>query len=116
MADGLSLNIDFRTFSEMRVFLHRLVDAGIVRCLSPMRHELCDEPAVMVFWQDQAEYYPCCEHHIEHGEQWTGSTRVVDGYLSICVIPDKAREWLALQEPALQGRIELTEYERDPEG
>lgn len=100
-------------FGHARMIIHDLVRAGIVRCLSPHREDLCDNPATSVLWQDQAEWYPCCDQHADYGEQWTGSTHWNPSAFAILVIPDKCREWLKALKPEDRKQYKVRKYERE---
>ena len=76
---GVDLQRWFPTFQDLRGAAESLLLACALVCVSPERHERCDNPATAIFWQDQAEFYPCCAEHWPGGEQWTGSTRFPRG-------------------------------------
>ena len=111
---GLYLQIWVANFIDMKLFIDRCVRAGIVCCLSPERTQLCDNPATFVFWQDQAEWYPCCDEHDPGPPQWTGSTRFYPHHLELAVIPDKARAWLAGLSAEERSHITKHKYKREP--
>lgn len=96
---GLAICRDNLTgFNHARAVMNHLVSLRVVKCDS------CDEPAVTIFWQDQAEYYFRCHNHNIGGEQWTGSTRSNPNDIGVTAIPDLARAWyeaLAEEEKAL---------------
>jgi len=109
---GLFLRLWVANFPDMQLFIDRCVRAGIVRCLSPKRKDLCDNPATFVFWQDQAEWYPCCYEHDPGLSQWEGSTRFYPHYLELPVIPGKAMAWLAGLSAEERSHITKRAYER----
>lgn len=118
---GLSIKRFFDNFQDMRAFLEAMVNDGIVRCLSPERDELCDDPATRIFWQDQAEWYPCCDEHWPvywmyelYEGQWTGSTPFTPCIIDVPVIADKASEWLAKLPSDTRVQITTVKYVRQP--
>lgn len=122
--DGLSLRMPVRSFQQMKHFVERAVRAGVVVCVSPERQELCDNPATMIYWVDQAEWYPCCSAHNprlsyerDHpgwGDgQWTGHTRFYPYVLDLCVIPSKAEAWLATLSAEERSKIRKEWYVRE---
>jgi hypothetical protein len=76
---GVDLTRYTATFADLRCAAESLIQVRALVCVSPNRHTRCDEPATRIFWQDQAEFYPCCDSHWPGGEQWTGSTRFPRG-------------------------------------
>lgn len=112
--DGLSLKRWCTNFQDKKLFILACLDARILRCVSPYRDALCDEPAIQVTWQDEAEWYPCCSKHYDTGEQWTGHTRSGGGLVEVIVIPDKALAWLATLPADERAKITTEEYEREP--
>ena len=112
MKDGLSLQIFVHSFADMKYWIDRFMGAKILRCLSPMRKEMCDEVATKIFWQDQAEWYPCCPKHDPGPPQWTGNTHFSLHVMDLPVIPEKAIEWLNTLESEDRKRISIEEYER----
>ncbi len=113
--DGLTLGRFAPDLEQMKAFLYRCLEAGILPCTSPERTEQCDAPARSIWWQDGAEWYPCCDAHRPQGEEWTGSTRFQPGWLQLVVIADKAEAWLATLTSEEQGSIELERYVRSAE-
>ncbi len=110
--NGLSLKIFVQSFHDMKYWVDRFRYAGILRCLSPERDHLCDNPVSRIFWQDQAEWYPCCVEHWPGPPQWTGSTRFHPHVMDLPVIAQKALEWLKTLDPEDRKRIKTEEYER----
>jgi hypothetical protein len=90
--DGVQLKRWFSSFAEFRFFLRQLVRLQAVICLSPNRTERCDAPAIGIFFQDEAEWYPCCVAHWPTGPQWTGHTKYSSGYRVINLFVDKLSE------------------------
>ncbi|CAG0946261.1 hypothetical protein ANRL1_02876 [Anaerolineae bacterium] len=119
MRDGLSIQIRVTRFPQMHQFLRRVIKAGIVRCDSPMRKQLCNQPATHVFWQDAGEWYSCCDTHRivrENGHpsrQWTGFTRFAPHMLDVPVIPDKAQAWIQTLGEFERAQIKYEEYARE---
>lgn len=120
--DGLALRMRVATFHQMKNFVERAVRAGVVVCISPERQDICANPATLIFWQDQAEWYPCCPEHDPRdysylggfdGGQWTGSTRFYSHVLDLCVIPGKAEAWLATLSAEERSEITKEWYKRD---
>lgn len=109
---GLLLKRVVHTFGEKRDFIRECLRAGILRCLSPERDALCDEPATLIHWQDAAEWYPCCDLHDPGPPQWCGNTRFRPHLLTLNVIPEKAGEWLATLPPEERQKIAHQRYER----
>ena len=110
--NGLALHRQVASFQEARTFAECCLRAGIARCVSPERAERCEDAATHIYWQDQAEWYPCCDRHAVSGPQWTGSTRWRALSVEVCVIADLAQAWLADLPREEQERIELEVYER----
>lgn len=110
--NGLALHYRVGSFQEARAFVERCIAAGIARCVSPEREEKCDEAATHIYWQDQAEWYPCCDRHAVAGAQWTGSTRWRGRSVEVVVISDLAQPWLSDLPRDEQERITLEAYER----
>ena len=110
---GMSIKARFRSFDRMWRFVTECVSKGFVRCVGPEREALCDVPARHIFWQDEAEWYPCCVPHWPGGYQWTGHTSWPGGYVELCVIPEKAEAWLASLPPKKRKRIKVEYYERE---
>lgn len=111
---GLSLSFHATSMNDLRRTLGKLVQAGIVRCVSPDRSSLCDTPAKDIFWQDQAEWYPCCGSHWPDEDQWTGSTRQrFPTEVDVCVIPELARTWLAALSDIDRCKFDEIEYDRE---
>ena len=110
---GMLLSVRVDSFEFLRGFAEILLDAGILRCLSPDRFELCDAPATRIFWQDEAEWYPCCAAHWPRGEQWTGSTPFRLHRVDFPVIHDKAVAWLAQQDAPTWQVLRVSEYDRE---
>lgn len=103
--EGLALEIGVKGFGDARLQLNTLIRARIVKCA------LCSKPATHVYWQDQAEWYEHCEDHRSYDEQWTGSTRWGSPVLSVAVIPDAARTWLAGLPEAERALYTLDAYD-----
>lgn len=110
---GMELVIEVRGFADAKLWIDRALVGGVLRCLSPNRTGLCEQAALSVFWQDQAEWYPCCDAHREYGEQWSGSTRWNPYEMSLLVIPEKAGAWMEELAPEYREKIiKVEEYER----
>lgn len=73
--EGMELTFRLRSIDELQMLLRRLLRRRALVCLSPNRKERCDSPATGVFWQDESEWYPCCDAHWPSGHQWLGHTR-----------------------------------------
>ena len=110
--NGLALHYAVNSFWEARTFVERCVRAGIARCVSPERDARCEDAATHIHWQDQAEWYLCCNRHAVGGPQWTGSTMWRALSVEVCVIADLAQAWLADVPREEQERISLEVYER----
>jgi len=110
--DGLTLIVSINDFNVMRAFMNRAMMAGIVRCVAPGRADLCDSAATHYFWQDAAEWYPCCDEHRESGPQWTGSTRFSPHDLEISVIRDLAEAWIESLGNGLSSKIKKLYHNR----
>lgn len=77
-----------------------------------MREKLCDRPATRIYWQDQAEWYPCCAEHFPYGaEMWSGHTRGWNRSASLPVLPS-AIEWIDVLPEDERRRICYWTYER----
>ena len=109
---GMLLSARVESFEILRALSEQLLAVGILRCLSPERLELCDAPATLIFWQDEAEWYPCCSLHWPGGEQWTGSTPFRLHRVEFPVIAELASAWLAKQDAATLGFLRVSEYDR----
>ena len=109
---GLEILVRVNGFHDAKDWMYRLVRAHIVRCTSPMRSTYCDHPATRIFWQDRAEWYPCCDAHWVGGDMWTGSTRWNPDVLSMLVLPEPARAWVAALPEAERPLVRLHEYDR----
>jgi hypothetical protein len=115
---GVEARRHCKTFQELRAFVDEVIRARVARCLSPDRTELCDSPAVRVYWQDQAEWYPCCELHTVNQDQWTGSTHFRPHVVEIPLLADRAEEWhrgLTAERRAMTilGRYPRSDEEQD---
>ena len=109
---GLSIRRYVRSFEQMKAFADQCVKAGIVVCVSPERSKRCDEPATRIYWQDRAEWYPCCEAHFPYMSQWCGSTSFYAHEMDLCVIPEKALAWLETLPVRERECIRKEQYER----
>lgn len=76
---GIEVGRYMSHFADMRATADSLLRAGALVCVSPGRHARCDKPATAIFWQDEAEFYPCCDEHWPHCDQWCGNTRFPRG-------------------------------------
>lgn len=109
---GFCIERECTGFEDKKFFLYRAVAAGVVRCISPERTGLCDSPAVRIYWQDQAEWYPCCAEHFPYGaEMWSGHTRGWNRSASLPVLPS-AIEWIDVLPEDERRRICYWTYER----
>ena len=111
--NGLRLSIRIKNFADVRYWLSRMTDAEILRCVSPERHELCDEAATGIYYQDEAEFYPSCDLHWPRHPQWSGHTRWRGYRIEVAVIPDKAQEWLASLNEEERKLITAEAYQRE---
>lgn len=111
--DGLTLRRRVDGFHQMRWFVEKVVHAGIARCVSAERDDLCDNPATHVYWQDQAEWYECCDEHAMPYPQWSGSTRWTGNVAAVNVIPDLAFKWLDTLDAEELKLIKLAPYIRE---
>lgn len=112
---GVDVRRFCRTYGDMRAFVDDVIRAKIARCLSPERAILCDDPATSVFFQDAAEWYPCCEQHQIVNRQWTGSTRFTPHVVGIPVFPELAESWFHGLPVALKEITTLGRYPRSDE-
>jgi hypothetical protein len=80
--DGCEVTHWFSNLEDLQIAQRKLIDASALVCVSPLRHERCDDRATRIFWQDDCEWYPCCSRHFPGGEQWTGHTRFRGGDVS----------------------------------
>lgn len=110
--DGLELRKHVNNWHEMRSFVEWVVRAGIARCASPERDALCNNPATRVYWQDQAEWYVCCDEHAIWHPQWSGSTRWHGSVASILVDPEKTEQWLKTLSPEQKQGLRAKWYTR----
>ncbi len=102
---GYRAIVRVRGFSDARVWIYRMISDRIVKCGE------CDQPAIHVFWQDQAEWYCRCDQHREYGQQWTGSTRWNPSLLSLNVLKDPAEEWHKHLAPSESKLIKFRSYD-----
>ncbi len=102
---GLEVSTPVHGFHHAKAMMKHLVSLRIVKCDS------CHNPAVTIFWQDQAEYYFRCHDHDIGGEQWTGSTRWHGNEIGVVVIPELAREWYAALPEEEQALYTLQEFD-----
>lgn len=109
---GLSLKIFVYNFHDMKYWIDRFMSAKILRCISPERKEICDNTVTKIFWQDPAEWYPCCDEHMPGPPQWTGSTRFSPHMMDLPVFPKEAIAWLVTLESEDRAKIKTEEYER----
>lgn len=113
--DGLALKRVVKSFEEMKLWLDRAQVAGILRCVSPERKGLCHQVATKIHWQDQAEFYPCCDAHFPWGiGQWQGSTAFQMNMLELIVIPGLASMWLGSLKEEERAGWHKEAYRREP--
>lgn len=112
---GMLVSMYCRTFESLQIFVLDFVQSGSVRCLSPSRKKPCDNAATNVFWQDRAEWYPCCGDHLLEGPQWAGSTGFVPHRVELVVIPDKAEEFMNSLDERYRNDIQVEYYDREAE-
>lgn len=105
--DGLAFTVPVNGFQDARAQLYTLIQARIVKCTGGH----CNNPATHVYWQDQAEWYEHCEDHRDYGPQWTGSTRWRSSALSVAVLPEAAKTWLAGLPEEERQRYQVESYD-----
>ncbi|QPC83797.1 hypothetical protein G4Y79_05300 [Phototrophicus methaneseepsis] len=102
---GLKVIVKVDSFYQAKRKLYSLIQAGICTCAD------CDQPATQIHWVDQAEWYPYCDDHQDHNQQWLGHHKWDANELVLRVIPNRARAWYdALTRQQREG-IKLVEYD-----
>src|SRR5689334_20282830 len=76
---GLEIKRWFANVQALKETLRAFLSKRALVCLSPNRSERCDTPATGIFWQDDLEWYPCCDKHFPSQSQGCGSTRMRGG-------------------------------------
>jgi len=102
---GYRLVIEVDGFHDAKNWIYRCVRAGIVKCSQ------CQQPAVRVWWNDAAEWYPECPEHHQYGDMWTGSTRWNPSSFSLNVLKDPAKAWLETLPEEDRANLRLHVYD-----
>lgn len=87
--EGLEVVRWMESFDQLEATLRASLQRRSLVCTSPNRHSRCDAPATRIFWQDAAEYYPCCGAHWPDGQQWTGNTRFRPHYATFLLFAER---------------------------
>ncbi len=109
---GVELTRWFGNLEDLKRCLRSLLVKRALVCLSPNRHERCDTPATGIFWQDQAEWYPCCDAHWPSQSQWCGSTRFRGGYIALNCFDERLDYAEINVHPLNQGGDKVERYDR----